>query len=151
MAGFPLPYEVIVTNQLIASVEYANNSVHSALRGGITNGFTTPNPQSRYKTTAIVSTYPFIAEDAAIRALRAGESYGRPDALRYAGVLLAHEIGHQLWHLGHPYGRTACVMAPTPLLHFRRWVEGLMPADCPLAQEGPMKPGFTKIYGWKPG
>jgi hypothetical protein len=149
VAYAPLPYEVVLTNQLIASVEYASNSVHSALRGGITNGLTTPNPASRYKTTAITSVYPFTSEDAAIRALRAGETYARRDALRFAGILLAHEIGHQLWHLGHPYGRTACVMNPTPLLHFRQWAEALAPAQCPFAGDGPMKPGFTRIYSTK--
>ena len=141
-----LPYEVVITNQLLASVEYGNNSVHSALRGGITNGFTTPNEASRFGTTAILSVYPFVSDDAAIRALREGETYTRADALRYAGVMLAHELGHQLWHLGHPFGRTACVMSPAPMLHFRRWVEALSPADCPLAADGPMKPGFARIY-----
>jgi hypothetical protein len=150
MAERRLPYEVVATNQLIASVEYVGNSVHSALRGGITNGLTTANRASRYKTTAIVSVYPFISEDAVIKALRGGESYRRNDALRFAGLLLAHEIGHQLWHLGHPYGRTACVMSPTPLLHFQRWAEALAPSQCPLAAEGPMKPGFAKIYTTKP-
>lgn len=150
MAGTRLPYEVVITNQLIASVEYAGNSVHSALRGGISNGITVANPASRYKTTAIVSVYPFVSEDAVIKALRDGESYARRDALRLAGVLLAHEIGHMLWHLGHPYGRTACIMSPTPLLHFRRWAQALDPAQCPMAAEGPMKPGFAKIYAMQP-
>ena len=150
MAHARLPYEVVLTNQLIASVEYAGNSVHSALRGGVTNGLTVANPASRYKSTAITSVYPFISEDAVTKALRGGESYTRQDALRVAGVLLAHEIGHQLWHLGHPYGRTACVMSPPPLLHFRRWVEALAPADCPFSKEGAMKPGFAKIYTSKP-
>lgn len=150
MADADLPYEVVVTNQIIASVEYASNSVHSALRGGITNGLTTANRASRYKTTAIVSVYPFTSEDIAIRALRRNESYTPGDALRFAGVLLAHEIGHQLWHLGHPYGRTACVMNPTPLLHFRRWVEALAPEECPFSKEGAMKPGFARIYTSKP-
>ena len=150
MAETQLPYEVVITNQLIASVEYEGNSVHSALRGGISNGITVANGASRFKTTAIVSVYPFISDDAVIKALRDAESYTRQDALRFAGVLLAHEIGHELWHLGHPYGRAACVMNPTPLLHFRRWVEALAPSQCPFSTQGAMKPGFAKIYTTKP-
>ena len=146
LARAPLPYEVILTNQVFASVEYTINSVHSALRGGITNGLTTPNPASRYGTTAIVSTYPMFGADPVTTALRANERYTPHDAARYAGVLLAHELGHELWHLGHPYGRTACVMSPTPLLHFRRWVEALVPTECPIGGEGAMKPGFAKLY-----
>ena len=146
LAREPLPYEVIVTNQLIASVEYSSNSVHSALRGGITNGLTTPNAQSKFGATAIVSTYPMFGTDPVTMALRANETYSPADAARYAGVLLAHELGHELWHLGHPYGKNACVMNPTPLLHFRRWVEGLAPVQCPIGGEGAMKPGYAKMY-----
>ena len=146
MAAIGVPYEIILTNQLLASVEYSENSVHSAVRGGVTNGVTAGNPASRYKASAIASVYSFISEDAVIKVLREGETYARRDALRFAGVLLAHEIGHQLWHLGHPYGRRECVMNPTPLLHFKRWVEALAPAECPFSKEGAMKPGFAKIY-----
>ena len=139
------PYEIIVTNQLIASVEYVLNSVHSALRGGITNGLTSTNQHSRLGTTAVVSVYPFYGEDPVTRALRGGESYSREDAARFAGVLLAHELGHQLFHLGHSYGRTECVMNPTPLLRFRPWVEGLAPERCPLASDRGMTPGTAKF------
>jgi len=145
LAHAPLPYEVIVTNQLIASVEYTGNSVHSALRGGVSNGITTPNPSAKFSTTAILSTYPFIGTDPITAGLRRNEIYPRDEALRYAGILLAHELGHQLLHLGHPYGQEACVMNPTPLLHFRQWVEKLAPERCPMAASGAMKPGFARF------
>jgi len=146
MSYAPLPYEIILTNQLIASVEYSGNSVHSALRGGVTNGITVGNPLSRFGATAIVSTYPMFGTDPVTMALRAHETYSPPGSARYAGVVLAHELGHTLWHLGHPYGNSACVMNPTPLLHFRRWVEGLAPTRCPIGGEEAMKPGYTKMY-----
>lgn len=139
------PYDVVITNQLIASVEYVAPSVHSAIRGGITNGLTTRNRLARYGTSTIVSTYPFIGEDGVTRGLRGNESYSRTDSARFAGFLLVHEIGHQLFHLGHPYGRRSCVMNPTEMLHFRSWVEGFSPEDCPLADSGAMKPGFEKF------
>lgn len=128
---FSFPYDVVITNQLIASAEYVGSSVHTAIRGGITNGITTANPSSRYGTTAIVSTYPIIGEDRVTRALRGDETYSEADSARFAGFLLVHEIGHQLFHLGHPYGRRSCVMNPPELLHFRDWVEKLSPKDCP--------------------
>ena len=93
----------------------------------------------------MVSTYPFIGEDAATRELRGNESYSSANAARYAAYLLVHELGHQLLHLGHPFGRNACVMNPAQLLHFRSWVTQFSPRDCPLAQSGAMMPGFVKM------
>ena len=124
------PYDVVITNQLIASAEYVGSSVHTAIRGGITNGITTGNPSAPRGVTAIVSTYPVIGEDGVTRALRGDESYSRADGARYAGLLLVHEIGHQLFDLGHAYGKKACVMNPPGMLRFREWAEGLSPKDC---------------------
>jgi hypothetical protein len=124
------PYDVVVTNQLIASAEYIGSSVHTAIRGGITNGITTGNPYAPRGMTAIVSVYPLIGEDAVTRELRGGESYSGADAARFAGLLLVHELGHQLFDLGHPYGRTACVMNPPELLRFREWAARLSPRGC---------------------
>lgn len=130
---YSFPYDVVITNQLIASAEYVGSSVHTAIRGGISNGITTSNPSSRYGATAILSIYPIIGEDSVTRSLRDSEGYSDADSARFAGFLLAHEIGHQLLHLGHPYGRRACVMNPPELLYFRGWVEKLSPKDCKLS------------------
>ena len=124
------PYDVVITNQLIASAEYVGSSVHTAIRGGITNGITTGNPSSPRGVTAIVSTYPLIGDDAVTRSLRGGETYSEAERVRYAGLLLVHEIGHQLFDLGHPYGKKACVMDPPEMLHFREWAGQLSPKDC---------------------
>jgi hypothetical protein len=125
-----LPYDIVITNQLIASAEYVGSSVHTAIRGGITNGITTDNPSSSRGRTAIVSVYPLIGADSVTRSLRGGESYSETDSARFAGSLLVHEIGHQLFDLGHPYGKRACVMNPPELLRFREWVAQLSPKDC---------------------
>lgn len=126
------PYDVAITNQLIASAEYVGSSVHTAIRGGITNGITTGNPFSPRGVTAIVSTYPVIGTDGVTRSLRGGESYSESDSARYVGLLLVHEIGHQLFDLGHDYGKKACVMNPPEMLRFREWAGRLSPADCRL-------------------
>jgi len=131
---YSFPYDVVITNQLIASAEYVGSSVHTAIRGGITNGITTGNPFSQYGASAIVSTYPLIGEDRVTRALRGEETYSEADSARFAGFLLVHEIGHQLFHLGHPYGKTSCVMNPPELLHFHGWVEKLSPQGCAIGE-----------------
>jgi len=128
------PYDVVVTNQLIASAEYIGSSIHTAIRGGITNGITTGNPSAPRGATAIVSVYPLIGEDAVTRSLRGDESYSEADAAEFAGLLLVHEIGHQLFDFGHPYGKSACVMNPPELLRFREWAGRLSPRGCRQAK-----------------
>jgi hypothetical protein len=140
------PYDVIITNQLVASAEYKNNQVHSAIRGGVTNGLTSWNRAATFGTTAMVSTYPFIGEDPVTRELRGRESYAPLDAARFAGLLLVHELGHQLFHYGHPFGQSACVMNPPQLLRFRYWAEQLAPKQCLPGSSRAMTAGAVKIY-----
>ena len=77
--------------------------------------------------------------------MRGEESYASDDAMRFAALVLVHEIGHQLLHLGHPFGQLACVMNPAPLLRFREWASQLSAQNCPPASSGGMKPGAAKI------
>ena len=55
-----VPYDVVITNQLIASAEYYGMDVHSSLRGGITAGTTTyprrsaARPLQGFSTTASI-------------------------------------------------------------------------------------------------
>ena len=140
-----LPFDVIITNQLIASAEYGALSIHSAIRGGVTDGFTTVNPSARFGTTAILSVYPFIAGDDSSRQMRANETYTDDEAMRFAAHVLVHELGHMLFHFGHPHGRASCVMNPPLLLHYRAWVNQLSAADCKPASSAAMTPGFVKF------
>ena len=141
--GFPA--DVILTNQVLASAEYSMNSVHSAIRGGISNGVTTANPSALFKATAIVSTYPMIGSDPGTRKLRGGEAYSDEEAARFAGLVLVHEIGHQLFHYDHPYAVKACVMDPTRLLYFREWENGLSASECRKAKAKAMIKGAVSI------
>ena len=141
-----VPYELILTNQLIASVETRSPGVHAALRGGYSNGVTTYNKQSRYGTMSVWSTYAFTANDAWTKKLREGEIYSATEAAQLAGLSAAHEIGHQLFHLLHPYTQTSCIMYPVPMLAFRRWANNLSAKDCPLGSVPEMKPGAYQFY-----
>lgn len=145
-----LPFELVLTNQIIASVEYVNPAAHTAIRGGYSNGVTTLNKHSRYKTTAVWSTFAFTTKDEWVVRMRSGESYEANEAARLAGISAAHEIGHQLFHLGHPYGKTACLMNPVPLFGFRAWADGLSSSDCPLGSSPAMRPGAVKFFPQQP-
>lgn len=87
-----LPFELVLTNQIIASVEYVLPAVHAAIRGGFTNGITTYSRSSRFKTMSVWSTFAFTADDAWATQMREGESYNAEEAASLAGVAAAHEI-----------------------------------------------------------
>ncbi len=128
----PWPFEIVLTNQLMASVEYLENFVHSALRGGVSAGLTMPSPASRYATVSVLSLFPMLSQDTTTRALRGDSATQNTDAAEAAAALLTHELGHQLLHLGHPFGHAACVMSPPELLRFSQWTRHLSAQACQL-------------------
>jgi len=85
-----MPYEVLLTNQAVVSVEYAPYPLHIITRAGVTAGTTSGNPTARFGTSSWVTSFPFIDLSPNFGDLR-GASYWREDSARYAGLLLAHE------------------------------------------------------------
>ncbi len=140
-----VPFELVLTNQLIASVEYVFPAVHSAIRGGYSNGVTTYSTSSRFKTMSVWSTFAFTSDDKWVKQMRDGESYNADEAARLAGISAAHEIGHQLFHFVHPFGQNACVMNPVPMFAYRAWAEKLSAKDCPIGSSPAMRPGAYKF------
>lgn len=148
MAKLGIEEDVILTNQLIASVEYMPIPIHTSIRGGITGGSTEFNPSSKYGSSVWISLFPYLSNDPAIIKLRNGDIYSRDQALLYAGAMVAHEMGHQLLHLGHPWANEACVMRPAEILDFKGWLEKLDSSQCKLNSSAEMTPGNIKIPIW---
>lgn len=140
-----LPYEVIVTNQPIASAEREENSVHSALRGGVSNGITTQSLSARFGLVSILSTFPFVDDSVLVRRLRGDHQPAAEQADEYMALLLVHELGHQLLHLGHPFANASCVMTPPALLEFRAWAAQLDAGRCLLRSSAANTPGAIKF------
>ena len=140
-------HDVIITNQLVASAEYSGVDIHPALRGGLTNGNTSFSRDSTFGTFTWWSTFAFTSSDPAIVSMRRVETYDPLEAARLAGTGAAHELGHMLFHYEHPFGLSACVMSPTPMLRFREWVSKLDATTCKAAQHPAMKPGAARILG----
>ncbi len=141
----PLPWDVIVTNQLVASAEYDDLQIHASLRGGLTVGSTGQSRDGRIGGMAWISTFPFASDLPEVVRLRDGARYDPTTAARLAGAYLTHEIGHLLFHYAHPFGNAACVMTPARLLQFRAWLDGLDPARC-LPNDSPaMRPGAVRM------
>jgi len=148
MAKLGIKAEIVITNQLVASVEYIPVPVHTSIRGGITGGSTEFNPSSQFGSSVWVSLFPYMSDDPHIMKYRNGDSYTRDEALSYAGAMLAHEMGHQLLQLGHPWSNEACVMRPAEMLNFAPWVNKFDSGKCRIGSSAAMKTGTLKIPIW---
>ncbi len=140
-----MPYDVVITNQLVASAENYSMDVHSALRGGITAGTTSYGKKSRLKAWSWVTLYPLLNDSPLLVTLREDDHYSEAQVVDYAAALLTHELGHLLLHLGHPFGSDGCVMSPMPLLKYREWYQGIDAVKCPLNSVEQMRPGVATI------
>ena len=139
-------FDVVLTNQLIASAEYYGQDIHSALRGGIVAGTTSYRRNSPYDAFVFATSFLFINDDTLIKQLRGGENYTSKEAATYAGAYLAHEIGHMLLRLGHPFGRKECVMSPAKLLLFKQWYRDIDAKKCLLKSDSSMTPGSVTLH-----
>ncbi|MEQ8441601.1 MAG: hypothetical protein RIM33_03390 [Alphaproteobacteria bacterium] len=140
-----LNYDVYLTNQGVVSVEYAPYPIHVIVRGGVTGGTTSASQNARYGTASWISAYPFLDRSDFVTSLRGGRNYPREDAVQYAGLLLAHELGHMLLHLAHPWENPACIMYPTEALQFAEAYAQLDSDACRLRSSAPMTPGAVPI------
>lgn len=143
------PFDMVITNQPVISVEYDSMPPHAALRGGVTAGTTSTSAQGRYGAFSWTSMFPFLSSDATIKSLRDGDTYARDEAIQLAAALYVHELGHHLFRLGHPWNNPSCIMHPTKLLQFRSWFEKLDPKECSIGSSISMTPGHVRIR--KPG
>ena len=138
-------HDVVITNQLVAGAEYGHADIHPALRGGLTVGTTDFATRSQFGAQFWWSTFAFSSNDPVIVNMRGGERYEPLEAARLAGTLASHELGHLLFHYGHPFGVSACVMSPIPMLRFRETVTGLDAAACEAANPPGMKLGAADM------
>lgn len=148
MAKLGIEAEIVLTNQLVASVEYIPIPLHTSIRGGVTGGSTEYNPSSRLGSSVWVSLFPYFSNDSLVRELRNSDGYTRAEALTYAGTMLAHELGHQLLQLGHPWSNRSCLMRPVELLDFASWFNAIDAGKCRVGSSPAMEPGAVKVPVW---
>ena len=140
-----MPYDVVITNQLVVSIEDYDMDVHSSLRGGITAGTMTYSKRSPYHGYVFVSVFQLLNDYPLLAELRNYENYSEKEQVRYAAALLAHELGHLFYHYGHPFNAAPCLMNPTPLLKYREWYEALNASDCRKLDLPMMQPGAANL------
>ncbi len=140
-----LSYDILITNQLVASAEYYALDVHSSLRGGITAGTTTYNKNTAFKSYAYIMVYPMLNDSDLLTILRQDKTYNDEQIINYSAALLTHELGHLLLHLGHPFGNKHCIMSPTSMLNYREWYDRLDAGQCAVGSSKEMTPGAAEI------
>jgi len=140
-----LSYDVLITNQLVASAEYYAMDVHSSIRGGITAGTTTFNRNTALGSYVYIMVYPLLNDTDLLTRLRSDKSYTEEQVINYAAALLTHELGHLLFHFGHPFGNKSCIMSPTMMLNYREWYDNLDARKCVVGSSIDMTPGSAKI------
>ena len=140
-----LPFELVLTNQLVVSAEAYGMATHSSLRGGITAGTTSYSRNSPYSAYVYVSTFQITDNSAMMLELRGGETYSDSQLVEYTAALVTHELGHLFFHYAHPFNRSACVMNPTPLLKYSQWVEGFDVEACKALGLPAMRPGASEL------
>ncbi|MCK4834932.1 MAG: hypothetical protein KAT12_09135, partial [Gammaproteobacteria bacterium] len=140
-----LSYDILITNQLVASAEYYAMDVHSSIRGGITAGTTTYNKNTAFNSYVYVMLYPMLNDSVLLTTLRQDETYSDDQIINYSAALLTHELGHMLLHLGHPFGNKHCIMSPTVMLNYRDWYENLDAERCAVGSTKEMTPGAATI------
>jgi hypothetical protein len=140
-----LPYDIVITNQLVASAEKYAMDVHSSIRGGVTAGTTTYNKNTALSSYVYIMVYPMLNDSELLTTLRQDETYSDEQIVNYSAALLTHEIGHLLLHLGHPFGQKYCIMSPTVMLNYRDWYDNLDAERCKVGSNPDMMPGAVSI------
>ena len=140
-----LQYDVVLTNQLVASAEKYGMDVHSSIRGGLTAGTTTYSKKAQFSSYAYIMVYPMLNDTDLLATLRNDKTYSDEQIVNYSAALLTHELGHLLLHLGHPFGNKHCIMSPTVMLNYRDWYDHLDASLCAVGSSKSMQVGVIEL------
>jgi hypothetical protein len=149
-SGIPhtkLKHDLYLTNQPIISLERGDPSLHASLRGGITNGITTPCANCRYGTAIILSIYALYGNDNLLASIRTESPYSDAEKALFSAQVLTHELGHQLLHFGHPFALQDCVMNPVEGQNFRKRSLALREGACTKDRSPTLELGAIKFPG----
>jgi hypothetical protein len=125
-------YDFVFTNQLLASAEAKDTSLHASLRGGISSGVTFQSKTS-YNGMVVMSSAPFLLNQDFFVDER-GYSSAATEAPTLIGTYTTHEFGHLITHFGHPAGPGSehCIMRPAVGLHYKIWLDLVTGSPCTI-------------------
>ena len=134
-----LPFDIVITNQLLASAEITSFSPGKALIGGLRLGWISFSRSGRLGAYAGVSTFPLVNDTG--DASHLGPAWAA-DPANDVALILTHELGHMLLRLDHPIANTDCIMSAPRRLEARQaqtWEP--VASKCPLESNPQMTPG----------
>lgn len=140
-----LPYDVVITNQPVISMENYDLSMHTSLRGGVTLGTMTYNRDSPYFGYIFASSYIFNNPLSEPHLYHNAAHFTAEEAIDYTAVIVTHELGHLLYHYGHPFNAVSCIMNPTPTISYREQYQQLDAAACRALNLPSMQAGAETI------
>ena len=114
-------YDLIITNQLIASAESYFYSIPAGLRGGITTGVATKS-KTPLNGVVVVSTFPFLSNISFFNKER-GQNYSPEKVYNYIAWIGVHEFGHLLGFRAHNYNHSRCIMKPSLGFKYKEWYQ----------------------------
>ena len=115
-------YDLIITNQIIVSLESYYPSVQIALNGGINSGLSIRS-RTPLNGVVILSTFPFMSNEPYFKQVR-GYQADKIKSAKYIAWTGVKQFGRILTfrsnHYNHPPG---CVMSPVQGLNFKKWYD----------------------------
>ena len=141
-----LPFEIVITNQLVASAQLYQIDPRAAIFGGMVMGHTGFSRASPFGAKSMVSTFPMINDLGGLAIFAPDPDFDRSNATRYAAMILAREIGYMLLHVGITWTNPSCVMYPVPPGGMGEHMRTLNPTLCPMSSEPAMNPGAVSIW-----
>lgn len=138
-----IPYNIVMLNYPLIDVNtfrFYTPDPHIFLRGGLLQGIAWLNAGTPCNDFVALSAFPYYKYFSFMNTLDLTEAeFGALVAKN-----IAHEIGHSLMHLGHPFGNPDCIMN-TSEINGARFIRDF-PAyeDCPIVDDpaDPMGIGF---------
>lgn len=114
-------YDVVLTNMFIID-DYIDMPPHVMVRGGVLPGFIVDN-ETKYKRTAVVSTFPFLSQSDYFKSER-DYVYSNEinDMIAY---YMCHELGHVILKLKDIYADQNSIMDPAVGLKIHKWYKNV--------------------------
>ncbi|MBO6837168.1 MAG: hypothetical protein JJ881_13445 [Alphaproteobacteria bacterium] len=145
LPSLSLPYDIYLTNQPVISAEYSHYPIHAVISGGVTAGTTSGATQGQFGTAAWVTNFFDMASDPVYAAIRGGPETARTQAIRMTALTLTHEIGHVLFHFGHPWENPSCIMTPSRFESAEGAFRRIDANACQIGSSPDMTPGAARI------
>ena len=140
-----IPYDVVITNQLVASAQLYSFDAPASLRGGMIKGVTGFSHTGQFDAYSMVSTFSTINDLGDLNELGPDPVFKGQDATRYTALNLARELGFMLLGFSFTSFNPACIMFEAPIGAMKSQLETLDADKCPIGSDPATTPGAAAV------